>query len=106
MAFPCLKYVCVGGVHSGFATGLVPQGGYSHFFFIRRLGPSIYCLPPKNIGNVKKIFVIFATPKNILILYIYLKKKTQKYIEKTPKTVVQFCDDSKKNIHKIFITYL
>ena len=29
------------------------------FFFIRRLGPSIYCLPPKYIGNISQ------TPKNI-----------------------------------------
>ena len=25
-------------------------GGYTHLFFIRRLGPSIYCLPPKISG--------------------------------------------------------
>ena len=28
-------------------------GGYSHFFFIRRLGPSINCSSQKNIRNFK-----------------------------------------------------
>ena len=43
-------------------------GGYSHFFFIRRLGPSIYHSPPKNSRNFKlskKLFEILATQKNI-----------------------------------------
>ena len=102
MAFPCLKCVCVcvggGGVaqaHSGSTIGLVPQCGYSHFFFIRRL-------PPKNIGNIRKIFEIFATPKAILILYIYLKKRPRKIHRKTPKTspILWW---RQKNIHKIFI---
>ena len=53
-------------------------GGYSNLFCICRLGPSIYRSPQKNIRNLKhpkKIFEIFATPKNIPILYIYLKKR-------------------------------
>ena len=53
-------------------------GGYSNFFRICRLGPSIYCSPPKNIRNFKhpkKIFEILATQKNIPILYIDLKKR-------------------------------
>ena len=52
--------------------------GYSHIFGIRRLGPSIYHLPPKNIRNfkhLKKIFEIFETPKNIPILYLDIKKR-------------------------------
>ena len=43
-------------------------GGYSHFFCIRRLGPSICPSPQKNIRNFKhpkKIFEILATQKNI-----------------------------------------
>ena len=28
-------------------------GGYSQFFYIRRLGPSIYSSPQKNIRNFK-----------------------------------------------------
>ena len=36
-----------------------PQGRYSHFFFIRRLGPSIYLSPQKNSG-------ISTTPKKYL----------------------------------------
>ena len=53
-------------------------GGYSNFFRIRRLGPSIYRSPQKNIRNFKhpkKIFEIFATQKNIPILYLDLKKR-------------------------------
>ena len=44
------------------------QGGYSNFFPIRRLGPSICPSPQKNIRNFKhpkKIFEILTTPKNI-----------------------------------------
>ena len=69
--------VCVGG-----------GGGTLSFFFIRRIGPSIYRLPPKNIGNIKhpRKYLKVLPRKNILILYIYLKKKNQKYIEKTPQT--------------------
>ena len=41
-------------------------GGYSNFFCIRRLGPSIYRSPQKNIRNFKhpkKIFEMLATQK-------------------------------------------
>ena len=51
--------------------------GYPNFFRIHRLGPIIYRSPPKNIRNFKhpkKIFEILATPKNIPILYLDLKK--------------------------------
>ena len=34
-------------------------GGYSHFFFIRRIGSSMYRVPPKKNGNIKH------PPKNI-----------------------------------------
>ena len=43
-------------------------GGYSHFFCIRRLRPSICRSPPKNIRNfkhLKKLFEILATQKII-----------------------------------------
>ena len=53
------------------------QGEYSNFFRIRRLGPSIYRSPQKNIRNFKhpkKIFEILATQKNIPILYLAIKK--------------------------------
>ena len=79
-------------------------GGYSYFFRIRRLGPSIYCSHPKNIRNFKhpqKIFEILATQNNISILYLDLKK-TLNCIEMTLK-LAQFCDHPKKNILKIFI---
>ena len=53
-------------------------GGYSHFFFIRRLGPSIYRSPPppkkKEFQEPKNIFEILATPQNTPILYLGLKK--------------------------------
>ena len=42
---------------------------YSHFFFIRKLGPSIYHLNPKknfkNIKHPKRMFEILASPQNI-----------------------------------------
>ena len=52
-------------------------GGYSIFFRIRRLGPSIRRSPQKNIRNFKhpkKIFEILATQKFFPILYLDLKK--------------------------------
>ena len=48
------------------SIGQQPPGGYSYFFRIRRLGPTIYRSPPKNIRNFKhpkKIFEILATQK-------------------------------------------
>ena len=54
-----------------------PGGGYSHFFFIRRLGPSIYHSPQKNIRNfkhAKKIFEILATQKNPPFCNLTLRK--------------------------------
>ena len=80
-------------------------GGVLSFFYIHRLGPSIYRSPPKNIRNFKhpqKIFEILATLKNTPILYIYLKKKTLKCIELTPEfsPILLW---PQKNIHKIFI---
>ena len=58
---------------------------HTHFFFIRRFGPSIYCLPPPPPKKKKKkknqeypapekIYGIFATQKIIPILYIYLQE--------------------------------
>ena len=99
-------------------------GGYSHFFFIRRLGPSIYRTPPpqkkkkkkkkqqqtnkqknRNFKNPPKIFEIIAPPppkkKNTPFCTLTLKK-TQKCIETTPKySLILWW--SPKNIHKIFI---
>ena len=60
-----------------FKHGQVP-GRYSLFFCIRRLGPSIYPSPQKNIRSFKhpkKIFEILANQKNIPILYNDLKKR-------------------------------
>ena len=71
-------------------------GGYSNFFRIRRLGPSIYRSPKKisGISSTPKFFEILAPPKNIPILYLDLKK-TIDCIEMTLK-LAQFCDDPKK----------
>ena len=50
-------------------SGSLPHGWrYSHFFFIRKLGPRIYYSSPKNIKNIKHpkgIFEILASPQNI-----------------------------------------
>ena len=53
------------------------QGGYSHFFFIRRLGPSIYCSPQQKYQEFQtppKIFEILATQKNIPVPTLTLRK--------------------------------
>ena len=52
-----------------------PGRGFSHFFDICRLGPSIYHSLKRNIRNFKhpkKLFEILATQKNIPILYLNL----------------------------------
>ena len=53
-----------------------PPRGYSHFLDIRRLGPSIYRSPPKNIRNFKhpKKNEVGVAQKISLFLYIYIKK--------------------------------
>ena len=43
-------------------------GGYSNLFLLRRLVPSMYCLPPKNIRSSrhnpsKKIPILYLDPK-------------------------------------------
>ena len=73
-------------------SGRHPQGGYSNFFHIRRLGPSIYCSPPKNIR-------IFKHPPKISQFCTLTLKKDPKTHRNDPQTS-QFCDDPKKNIHK------
>ena len=71
---PCTRVFLLGRSMAGPGGG----GGTLNFFYIRRLGPSIYSSPPKNIRNFKhpkKIFEILATPKNFPILYKDLKKR-------------------------------
>ena len=68
-----------GGVEWGWGEWRGPRGwgGTLNFFYIRRLGPSIYSSPQKNIRNLKhpkKIFEILETQKYIPILYKDLKK--------------------------------
>ena len=72
MAFPCLKCVCVyvgggggGGVartNSGFATGLVPLGGYSHFSSYVGLGPVSTVYPQKILGISRKYLNFLQPP--------------------------------------------
>ena len=68
------------------STYITSRGGGTLFFFIHRLGPSIYCSttpppPPQKkkelsgMSSTLKIFEILATPKNIPILYLDPKKK-------------------------------
>ena len=74
-----------------------PQGGYSNFFRIRRLGPSIHRSPQKNIRNFKhpkKIFEILATQKIFQFLYLYLKQDPQTH-RNDPQTS-PICDDPQK----------
>ena len=72
----------------------LPGGGHSHVFFIRRLGPSIYCLS-KKISGISGIFEILATPINIPILYIDLKKHPKMH-RNYPQKPFQFGDDPRK----------
>ena len=79
------------------------HGGYSIFFRIRRLGPSIYRSPPKisGISSTPKIFGILATKKKISQCCTLTLKKTLKCIEMSLE-LAQFCDDPKKypqNLH-------
>ena len=86
-----------------------PQGVIS-FFFIRRLGPSIYCLPPppppkkKNIRNIKhpKKSLKFCKRKKYPHSVHLPWEKTPIYIEITPITSPVLWWPP-KNIHKIFI---
>ena len=46
------------------------------FSMLRSFGPSIYCLPAKNIRSIRhtqKLIESWQPPKNILILYLDLK---------------------------------
>ena len=79
--------MCVGGGGGG---------GTLTFFFIYRSSP-------KNIGNIKhpKKYLKFFPPKNILILYFYLKKRPLN-ASKGHLKQVQFCRDPPKypqNLH-------
>ena len=83
---------------------LIPGGrGYSIFFLIRRLEPSIYVSHQKNsrISRTPKNIWNFSSPKISPFLYLDLKKKTLEYIEMTPKYSPILWWPS-KNIHKIF----
>ena len=90
--------------------GVGGRWGYSKFFFIRRLEPSTYPSPPKNIRNFKhpkKTFEIFATKKKPLSVP-WPQEKILKCIEMTPKYGPILWLPSKKypqNIHtqKLFI---
>ena len=102
LLFVMLSSLFIAALWSLAVEGLVPRGGggggYSNFFRIRSLGPSIYRSPPKNIRNFKhpkKLFEILATQKYIPILYLDLKKKTLNCIEMILK-LAQFCDDPPK----------
>ena len=74
---------------AGLRSMLWSQGrGYSHFFFIRRLGPSIYPSPKKNIRNFKqpkKNIWNFSNPKKYPHSVQWPQEKTLKCIEITPK---------------------
>ena len=64
-------------IFMGVKLFIATPGGYSHFFFIRRLGPSIYRSPPNNIRNFKhpkKYLKFWATQILSPILYLDLKK--------------------------------
>ena len=43
------------------------EGGTLYFFLIRWLGPSISCLPTKNIRHTLKIFEILVTLGSIIL---------------------------------------
>ena len=89
------------------------QGGgeYSHFLFIRRLGPSIYRSPPpqkkkkkkkKEFQEPPKILENFSKSPKYHPFCTFTLKKTQKCIEVTPKySLVLWWPP--QNTHKIFI---
>ena len=62
-------------------------GGYSHFFFICRLWPSIYCSPNKNIRNFKdpkNDIWNFTNPKKYLPFFILTLRKDPKMHRNNP----------------------
>ena len=68
--------------------------GFLSFFLLCGLGPSIYCLPPKAIRNIRhspKNIWILATPKNIPINNNSL---TLRISPKIKRNDIQFCDES------------
>ena len=71
--------------------------GYSYFFRIRRLGPSIYRPPPKISGfkHPQKNIWNFSNPKTYLNSVHWPHEKTLKCIEMTLK-LAQLCDDPPK----------
>ena len=75
-----------------------PQGGTLICFYIRRLGPSIYPYPPKNIrfSSAPKKYLKFLQPKKISRFCIFTLRKDPKIHRKNPLKLVQFGDDPKK----------
>ena len=72
------------------------------FFFIRRLGPSIYCLPPKYISQTPKNICNFGLPKIIspsCTLTLRKPLKSLKCIEMTSKTSPIFVIIYPQNLH-------
>ena len=73
-----------GGGDGDLTVFLRPQ-----FFLLHRLGPSIHCSyhppPPIKIRHHPKNHCRLATPKNIPILYLDLKKALE-YLEITPQS--------------------
>ena len=63
-------------------------GGTLTFSSYVGLGPaSTGCRQKKSVlSSTPKKYLKFLPRKNIFIMYIYLKEKTLKYIEETPKT--------------------
>ena len=79
--------------------GAVIQGGGGTIIFSAYIGsdPASTVHPKKyqEFQALQKNIWNLATPKNIPILYLDLKKKTLNCIEMTLK-LAQFCDDPKK----------
>ena len=76
-----------------------PGGGgeeYSHFFLIRRLGSSIYCLPLKKISGISGIpkkYLKFSNLQNIFEFCSLTLRKSPKMFINDPQKIGQFCDD-------------
>ena len=86
--------------------------GYSQFFIIRRLGPSIYSFPlppppPKKNRNIKNTIRIFKIllPKNVPILSTLTSRKSIKMYRNDPTALSEVARlyNDPKNINNFFL---
>ena len=97
-------YIYSNYCYNDVCLGFKPRGVVLLFFFIGRLGPSIYRSRPNisRISSTPKVLEIIATPENIPHFVSWPLEKTIKRIEMTPKyKPILWWPPPPLNIHKI-----